>query len=67
MFKGISAADERLEGIIERLKQGGSLISESRELGYSDNRALRDALRLKVGNEAYAKLVPSDGWKKGSR
>lgn len=58
MFKGISASDERLEGIIDRMKHGSSLTQEARKLGYSDNRALRDALFLKVGRDAFQKLVP---------
>jgi len=58
MFKGISAADERLEGIIDRMKHGSSLTQESRKLGYLNNRALRDALMLKLGKETFERLVP---------
>jgi hypothetical protein len=63
----ISSTDERLEGIIDRLKHGASLISESRALGFTNNVALRETLKKKIGREAFEKLVPANGWKKGSR
>ena len=67
MSKSISAADERLPEIIDRLKHGSSLTLESRKLGFLNNGALREALRAKVGPAIYEQLVPQNGWKKDSR
>ena len=54
---GLSSKDERLTGIIERLRNGSSLISESRSLGQLNNVALKGALRMKLGKEKYEELI----------
>ena len=58
MYQGMSATDERLPEIINRMKHGATLTEESQRLGFPNNRALRDALFIKVGKEAFEKLVP---------
>jgi hypothetical protein len=54
---GISSTDERLDGIIERLRKGASLISESRALGYQHTVELKGALRMKLGKQEFIKLL----------
>jgi hypothetical protein len=57
MKASLETTDNRLPAIVERLKAGGSLIKESRALGYSHNGPLRAALRELLGNENYNRMM----------
>lgn len=45
----LEVTDPRLPKIVERLREGASLLSESKALGYTHNGVLRAALRKHLG------------------
>lgn len=53
----LKASDERLTGVMERLKAGSPLLEESKGLGFTHNGQLRAALRELIGTEQYAALM----------
>lgn len=53
----LTASDERLPGVIERVKDGVPLLEESRKLGFTHNGQLRAALRGLIGVEGFKELM----------
>lgn len=57
MGQKLLASDMRLPSIVERLKGGGTLIAESKALGFRGNTALRTVLRHFLGKDEYSRLM----------
>jgi hypothetical protein len=53
----ITSNDPRLPAIVQRLRSGVTLTSESTALGYRNNAALRAALRALLGRTEYDALM----------
>ena len=47
--EALKATDERLKGVVERLRAGASLLAESKAMGFTHNGPLRAALRKHLG------------------
>lgn len=53
----LPSTDPRLKEVVERLKAGGSLVKESKALGFTHNGPLRAALRELLGKENYSRMM----------
>jgi hypothetical protein len=63
----LEPTDERLPAVIERLRNGASLISESKALGFTHNGPLRAALRKYLGGGVQYDALMEGRQKTGGR